>query len=176
MPKESKTIQVYPDDEIINKEIKNYEAWGWELINNQRFQEFVRQDVDGTRHYETFNKLTFSRDKDAPWYKEIRSLESEYNCLHEPTKPVEPEKYEINKGSIFPAILMLLVFFPIGIYLLIRYFIDNKDLEQRRQAEERDYSKRVEEYKKQMLEYPSDYEEYVKRRDKILARRAKLLG
>lgn len=78
MPKETTTIQCYPSDKEINEKIKLFETFGWEVINNQRCQEFTGQDSDGTRHFETFNKITFSREKGAPWYDEVRGLEAEY--------------------------------------------------------------------------------------------------
>ncbi len=78
MPKETTTIQCYPSDKEINEKIRLFEMFGWEVINNQRCQEFTGQDSDGTRHFETFNKITFSREKGAPWYAEARELESEY--------------------------------------------------------------------------------------------------
>ena len=87
MARETKTIQCYPDDNIINERIRAFEAFGWELINNQRCQEFDGQtkeyDLRGGsttyNHYSTFNKLTFSRDRSAMWYREVVALEDKYN-------------------------------------------------------------------------------------------------
>ena len=81
MARESKTVQVYPDDVQVNAEIRRQELFGWEVISNQRIQEFTRQDSDGTRHYETFNKITFSREKSSPWYDRAVELETEYNLI-----------------------------------------------------------------------------------------------
>ncbi len=81
MARETKTVQVYPTDARVNAEIKRQELFGWEVIGNQRIQEFARQDSDGTRHYETFNKITFSREKSAEWYNEIVKLEKEYLAI-----------------------------------------------------------------------------------------------
>ena len=46
MARESKTVQVYPDDAIVNNTIAEYESFGWELISNQRCQEFTGQTHD----------------------------------------------------------------------------------------------------------------------------------
>ena len=78
MARETKTIQMYPDDDAINQAISLWENFGWEVIGNQRCQEFKKQDSDGTQHFETFNKITFSRDKSASWYGKVAELEQEY--------------------------------------------------------------------------------------------------
>ncbi|MDE7380346.1 MAG: hypothetical protein K2N14_04760 [Clostridia bacterium] len=80
--KETKTIQVYPSDDIVNATIEEYESFGWEVIGNQRCQEFdgTTHGIDGstTQHYSTFNKITFTREKESHWYEEVSSLEKEY--------------------------------------------------------------------------------------------------
>lgn len=81
MARESKTVQVYPDDDVVNAEIQRQELFGWEVISNQRIQEFTRQDSDGTEHYETFNKITFSREKSSEWYDRVVALETEYKLI-----------------------------------------------------------------------------------------------
>ena len=55
--KETKTIQLYPDDNVINDAVALYENFGWEVVSNQRCQELT----DGGRKTSTFNKLTLSR-------------------------------------------------------------------------------------------------------------------
>ena len=81
MARETITIQRYPDDKIVNDTIQAYELFGWEVIGNQRCQEFTRQDSNGTKHYSTFNKITFSREKSSPWYPEVVKLEQEFDAL-----------------------------------------------------------------------------------------------
>lgn len=70
--KETKTVQVYPSDAIVNATIEEYGSFGWEVISNQRCQEYDGQtrEYDGslTKNYSTFNKITFTREKDSPWY------------------------------------------------------------------------------------------------------------
>ena len=77
MAKETKTVQCYPSDDKINAMVERYASFGWELINNQRCQEFTGQtfDSDGssTSHYSTFNKLTFTREKRRRGTVKLRS-------------------------------------------------------------------------------------------------------
>lgn len=87
MARETKTIQLYPDDKIVNDTIAAYEIFGWEVINNQRCQEFTRQDSNGTKHYSTFNKVTFSREKASSWYPEVSELEREFDALEAAQNP-----------------------------------------------------------------------------------------
>ena len=74
MARETKTIQCYPDDDEINKVCSVQASFGWELIGNQRcreqetFGEYVRTS--------TFHKLSFSREKNSPWYAEVTELSS----------------------------------------------------------------------------------------------------
>lgn len=123
MARETKTIQCYPDDRIINERVKRYEAFGWELINNQRCQEYEGQTsshdfIDGgtvvTSHYSTFNKLTFSRDKSALWYAEVVELEKEHDRLLN----TEPDNYAVRPSNnwllgIF-GLLIGIVLFTMG--------------------------------------------------------------
>lgn len=117
MAKETITIQCYPDDSIINKRIKEYEAFGWELIGNQHCQEYEGQTsssnvLDGsttvTRHYSSFNKLTFSREKSEPWYGEVVKLENEYKGIMN-KKPSEPYKNKLSKPYIYFACICIIV-------------------------------------------------------------------
>lgn len=116
MARETVTIQRYPDDSIINSTIKEYEAFGWELINNQRCQEYEGQsfglDGSSTKHYSTFNKLTFTREKASPWYSRVVSLEEEYRSLMN-TKPQEPKSK--NKMGTLPFYIIGVVAIIIGV-------------------------------------------------------------
>lgn len=75
MAKETKTVQCYPDDDKINAMSERYAAFGWELIGNQRCRE------EGAYVVTTFHKLTFTRDKNSPWYGKVSAMESEYDKL-----------------------------------------------------------------------------------------------
>lgn len=102
MARESTTVQCYPSDSVINKKVQRYEAFGWELINNQRFQEYTGQTKSGdtiTRHYSTYNKLTFSREKNEPWYEEVTELERQHSAIEmqqEEIEDTEPRKPSAN--------------------------------------------------------------------------------
>lgn len=83
--KETKTVQVYPDDDIVNATIGEYESFGWEVVGNQRCQEYDGQtrEYDGslTKNYSTFNKITFTREKNSVWYEEVYGLEKEFHSI-----------------------------------------------------------------------------------------------
>lgn len=70
--KETKSVQVYPDNTVINNKIEIWNCFGWELLSNQRQQE-KRGDM-----IETFVILTFQREKSEPWYPEVSKLEKEF--------------------------------------------------------------------------------------------------
>ena len=121
MARETKTIQCYPDDAIINRRVKEYEAFGWELINNQRCQEYDGQSYDPidkvtTTHYSTFNKLTFSREKATPWYNEVCRLEDDFHKIMD-TKPGSPANTKMQKGAYAWAFLLTVI--GIGIILVL---------------------------------------------------------
>ena len=79
MLKETRITQVAPNDEVINNTIKTYQIFGWELVNNQRCQEYVESDET----YSTYNKLTFTRDQETVHYQEVATLEAEYLQLQD---------------------------------------------------------------------------------------------
>ncbi len=79
MARESKQVQAHPDH--VDEVIKYYERWGWEVISNQRHQEKERRG--DTVYTNTFNKITFSRDKAAPWYGRVCQLENAYYYISE---------------------------------------------------------------------------------------------
>ena len=94
--KETKTVQVYPDDAIVNATIEEYESFGWEVIGNQRCQEYDKQTYDAngglTSHYSTFNKITFTREKSSLWYDEVTRLEKEHAALQSTIKSYKDRK------------------------------------------------------------------------------------
>jgi hypothetical protein len=120
MARESKTVQVYPDDAIVNNTIAEYESFGWELISNQRCQEFTGQthDSDGgtTTHYSTFNKLTFSREKDSVWYKDMVALENKLSDVRNESASIKkkrPTYAGMNKlvaVILFPTLLFFIFY------------------------------------------------------------------
>ena len=108
MAKETTTTQCYPDDGIVNETIRKYEAFGWELIGNQRCQE------ETSYSYKTFNKLTFSREKSSAWYKEVTEMEIKYDKLIDE----EPSKPSLSKASpayfVIGALLLVFCALPLG--------------------------------------------------------------
>lgn len=147
--KETKTIQLYPDDNVINDAVALYENFGWEVVSNQRCQELA----DGGRKTSTFNKLTISRDKDAKWYREAKALEDEYDKTMDeisslesqkrsPKEPYKPYKPEFG----LPVIAFVFCLIPpltlIDIFFIIRH------------------SKNKSEYKKKLAEYEADIKRY----------------
>lgn len=110
MARETTTVQCYPSDEKINATIRQYESFGWELIGNQRCQEY--EGSYGTvDRYSTFNKLTFSREKNKPWYEEVSRLERECNRLLN-KKPVRPPDDSPSKFRYFIAIFLIIAGIP----------------------------------------------------------------
>lgn len=91
MAKETRVEQVAPRQE--NEMIQYYARFGWEVHTNQRCQE-----RRGDTLY-TFNRITFTRDKSAPWYKRACELEEEYNDVRTSTYDQIKYKYNYNEKS-----------------------------------------------------------------------------
>ena len=115
------TVQCYPDVTVVNKTVKRYETFGWELIGNQRCQEYTgetrkKEYINGswsttvTRHYSSFNLLTFSREKTMPQYNEVIELEKECERILE-TKPIAPSLPRYRQ----PIIICMLILFVAGL-------------------------------------------------------------
>ena len=141
MPRETITVQVYPDDSIINRTIAEYERFGWEVISNQRMQEFTGQtsygDGSSANHYSTFNKITFSRDKDAAWYEEVKECENRYKQLLKEKEDLQdslPSDRYPGERVTFPKLSLILFVTPlfiVPIVLLIVYGIRKKGYKKR---------------------------------------------
>lgn len=122
MAKETKTVQCYPDDGLINKKIDEYASFGWELINNQRCQEY-EGTYDGYKHWSTFNKLTFTRDKSASWYNKVVDLEKEYERLND-TKPTAPNVNKAGWLRFFLGVLIPILALPMtAVGIVIKNFL-----------------------------------------------------
>jgi len=95
--KETKSIQVYPDNDVINNKIELWNCFGWELLSNQRQQE----KRDGILY--TFAILTFQREKSEPWYPEVSKLEKEFYALCDEYEDLESQapKQKGLIGSVF---------------------------------------------------------------------------
>ena len=110
MAKETTTVQCYPSDSAVNRKIKEYEVFGWELINNQRCQE-SEGTFGGYRQLSTFNKLTFTRDKSAPWYNEVAELENRHNRL------INSEPYQRKPSKILLWASIFVLIFALGMLI-----------------------------------------------------------
>lgn len=174
--KETKTVQVYPSDDVVNATIEEYEGFGWEVIGNQRCQEFegTTYGIDGssTRHYSTFNKITFSRDKDAAWYGEVSELEREYNVIGGKVKSYKNYKPVLRKpqpddGAVAFALGLVLYFLflvPGIIYTVVRCCLKAKY--------KKDYEKSLAEYN---AVYPEKIKELSKKQKELRARAQKCI-
>lgn len=156
--RETKTVQVYPSDSIINDTISEYGSFGWEVIGNQRCQEYEGQThgVDGsvTNHYTTFNKITFSREKSSAWYEEVSKLESEYFTLKDTSEIYSAQKPVLKKvkpeginGVLLGILLYLMYIVPGIIYTVVRCCKKSK------------YNKQ---YQKDLAAYNSEYPAKIK--------------
>lgn len=159
--KESKTVQVYPSDDVVNATIEEYGSFGWEVVNNQRCQEYDKQtrDSDGslTNHYSTFNKITFTREKNSPWYDEVTQIEANYNALDDKVK-----KYRAAKPSCFPpkhssagdivvCIFLYLLYILPGLIFTIVICVKNSK-----------YKKYMKQYEERLAKYENTYPEKIK--------------
>ena len=176
--KETKTVQVYPSDDIVNATVEEYGSFGWEVINNQRCQEFDGQTrgADGglTNHYSTFNKITFTREKSSPWYESVTAIEKEYNDLestkmsYKNRKPVlNPPKHSSSMDIVVCIFFYLLYIIP-GVIFTISICRANSKYKKYMN----DYSKAVAEYN---AEYPAKIKELESRRLELRARAEKLV-
>lgn len=140
MPRETKTVQVYPSDDVVNNTITSFENFGWEVIGNQRCQEFTHQDADGTKHYETFNKLTFTRDKDAKWYDEVSELEDEYldNLYHINHTDLRSPTYPSSSTHWGLAIILLIFYILPGVIYIV---VTKKNDKKNRKEYEKEFAK-----------------------------------
>jgi len=121
--KDFQSIQVSPGNE--DATVRLWMSFGWELKNKQRVktadsQRFTGQDSDGTEHYKTtfgvdFFELTFERNPERKNYTKLKSLESEYYSIKNPSYPDEP--------ILFGATWLILGFggllFGVGLLIII---------------------------------------------------------
>lgn len=129
MARESITVQCYPSDSAVNAMVARYEAFGWELIGNQQFQENQGSGYDvwqgSVTRYSTYNKLTFSREKSAPWYHKVTELDRQCKQKEDEVrhmKGLEPTKPEFHNivGVFLGVIGIWTLFIPFIIYMSVR--------------------------------------------------------
>ena len=132
--RETKIIKVYPSDSAIEKAINEWESFGWEMTDNQRFSN--KEDLwfpgGTTVKTTTYNKLTFSREKSSPWYSEIKLLEEQYEAVQRDISAIINQKPEKKKyGYSFLDWLTLIFpipFFSHIVYLIIKNIVYKKKL------------------------------------------------
>lgn len=174
--KETKTIQVYPSDALINATIEEYGSFGWEVISNQRCQEFEGTTHDiitgsSTKHYSTFNKITFTREKSAAWYDEVSDLEKEYNTAGDTIRSYKNRKPVLRKvkpeGIIAACMglwLYMLLLVPGIIFSIVRGCLKSKYKKQ--------YQEALARYEQ---EYPAKIRELEGKQAELRARSEKLI-
>ncbi|MDE5729487.1 MAG: hypothetical protein K2I20_04880 [Clostridia bacterium] len=122
--RETKIIQVYPSNSAIENAINEWQSFGWEMTDNQRFSD--KQDlwspVGTTVRTTTYNKLTFSREKSSPWYSEVKSLENQYEAVQHKISAVMREK-PVKKELGYSVLDWVTLFLPIPFISFIVYQI-----------------------------------------------------
>lgn len=141
------SVNVEPNMEAVT--IKNYEAFGWEVMSSQRVfnehQEYKGDYTIGNTVYQNFEtkktdfvKITFSREKDYPNKDVLLPLEIEYNeiekNLQNMSSPPYPSKWGSNLLGIF---LILFGGFPGFAYFILKA------------SKNKGYRKRVKQYEEQ---------------------------
>ncbi len=115
MARETEMVKVYPSDEAVRAKVTVFEAFGWELVGNQKITEKTGsyEGADGNYYNttETYVQLTFSREKSSPWYKEVAALEDEYYA--EVSKQNQIMAAEPKKAKYLGFFSFLLVFTPL---------------------------------------------------------------
>ncbi|MDE5547768.1 MAG: hypothetical protein K2J30_02080 [Clostridia bacterium] len=144
--KETKIIQVYPSDSAIEGAIKEWESFGWELVNNQRYSDkssvtipYIGTETTTT----TYNKLTFSREKNSPWYYEVKQLEEDYEAVKRNISNIIAYKPKKKKFGVGDAILL---YIPIPIVLeVIRLIVRKAKFKKASKRFERDWAPKLRE-------------------------------
>ena len=101
MAKETFIINCRYDE--VNTKIAVYESFGWELISNN-VSATVQTSYDVA--VRAANELTFSREKNAPWYRDVSKLQRQYDDLQEKIEAAEENEPEEKKPSILLTIIL----------------------------------------------------------------------
>lgn len=174
--KETKTIQVYPSDSIVNATIGEYESFGWEVVGNQRCQEFEGTtygfDGSSTKHYSTFNKITFTREKDSAWYEEIKGLEKEFHELGDTVK-----SYKNRKPVLRELKLDGIAAFSIGFWLYLMLLLPGIIFSVVRACKKTKYKKQYQNaLARYEQEYPAKIKELEGKRSELRSRAENLIA
>lgn len=126
--KETKIVQAYPSDSAIDRAIKEWESFGWELTNNQRYQDKSSAYIPGygtETTTTTYNKLTFSREKSSPWYPEVKRLEEEYEGVTGQISAIKSTK-PVKKPLGLLDIVLVFIPFPFVGLIIYRIVLSSK--------------------------------------------------
>lgn len=126
--RETKIVQVYPSDYAIERAIKEWESFGWEMTDNQRISN--KEDLwfpgGTTVRTTTCNKLTFSREKSSPWYLEVKRLEEEYEGVQRRISSIKMQKPQNSDGLLNTFLSCITIWLPVPIISFIVYKIIKK--------------------------------------------------
>ncbi|MCM1296278.1 MAG: hypothetical protein NC311_12115 [Muribaculaceae bacterium] len=118
--RETKIVQVYPSDYAIEQAIKEWESFGWEMTDNQHFSD--KQDlwspVGTTVRTTSYNKLTFSREKNSSWYSAVKPLEEQYEAVQREISAVTSQK-PVKKALGYHALDWVTLILPIPFFSFI---------------------------------------------------------
>ncbi len=112
--------------EKVNETIKIYESFGWSVIGTQQITDDKGVDSLNYRHYETYTKITFSRDYDIPNKAKLTELQSKYDSLIEKARNnANPYYPNFPTKSLFVMILSIIATFfgisngwPVAVFLI----------------------------------------------------------
>ena len=124
MARETEMVKVYPSDEAVRAKVGVYEAFGWEVVGNQKITEKTGsyEGADGNYYNttETYVQLTFSREKSSPWYKKVVELEEEYYAeVNKQNAVMAQEPQKAKYLGFFSFLLVFTPLMPITLPLLI---------------------------------------------------------
>jgi len=126
MAKDTKTINVHPDNEV--GAINFFQNFGWELFSTQEVKNSSSHlkesmwtgDIMQVTEREHYIKLTFQRDNAIPNYSRLVQLENEYNTVYSPPMPKKPSWLLIIVPVIAtPIISQLVLLVPVGIAVFV---------------------------------------------------------
>lgn len=104
--------QCRPED--VKETISVYENFGWSVIGTQQITDDKGVDNKGKRHYETYTKITFSRDADIPNKTKLVSLQKEYDGIIEEARKNQNNTLNVNlrlRNSVFLDLIIAVVLF-----------------------------------------------------------------
>ncbi len=121
MAKETYVLQCSNDD--VNFSVYEYESFGWELVSNNVITTVGADNVSIAAE----NELTFSREKDTPWYKEVVAIGKEYEKAGDQIVKMLEEEPEVEMKFHWILFIALFFFYGTGfIYGLVFFILKKK--------------------------------------------------